>query len=122
MKSFEENGAGGGLAVVCKSMTFDWNESRWETNYTAANNNSRAPMWLKIQMSMTAIHDITPGIGADGYMTAPVYPVGPIATVTDQLEDRSRSTVETEKAAVVAQPDASLLREKTRSGASTPTR
>lgn len=122
MKSFEENGAGGGLAVVCKSMTFDWNESRWETNYTAANNNSRAPMWLKIQMSMTAIHDITPGIGADGYMTAPVYPVGPIATVTDQLEDRSRSTVETEKAAVVAQPDTSLLREKTRSGASTPTR
>jgi hypothetical protein len=91
IKSFKENGAGGGLAVVCKSMGFDWNDSRWETNYTSTNNNSRAPMWLKVTMGMTAIHDIVPGISADGYMTAPVYPVGPIATVTDKLESIQRS-------------------------------
>lgn len=91
IKSFEENGAGGGLAVVCKSMGFDWNDSRWETNYTSANNNSRAPMWLKVTMGMSAIHDIVPGISADGYMTAPVYPVGPVATVTNKLESIQRS-------------------------------
>ena len=95
IKSFKENGAGGGLAVVCKSMGFDWNDSRWETNYTSTNNNSRAPMWLKVTMGMTAIHDIVPGISADGYMTAPVYPVGPIATVTDKLESIERSETDT---------------------------
>jgi hypothetical protein len=95
MKSFEENGAGGGLAVVCKSMGFDWNDSRWDTNYTEARSNSRAPMWLKVTMGMSVIHDIVPGISADGYMTAPVYPVGPIATVTDKLESIERSETDT---------------------------
>ena len=111
MKSFEENGAGGGLAVVCKSMGFDWNESRWETNYTSANNNSRAPMWLKVTMGMTAIHDIVPGISSDGYMTAPVYPVGPIATVTDRLEGVSRATGDSLMEDIVASADTSLLTE-----------
>jgi hypothetical protein len=95
MKSFEENGAGGGLAVVCKSMGFDWNDSRWDTNYTEARSNSRAPMWLKVTMGMSVIHDIVPGISADGYMTAPVYPVGTIATVTDKLESIERSETDT---------------------------
>jgi hypothetical protein len=114
MKSFEENGAGGGLAVVCKSMGFDWNESRWETNYTSANNNSRAPMWLKVTMGMTAIHDIVPGISSDGYMTAPVYPVGPIATVTDRLEGVSKATGDSLMEDIVASADASLLTETPR--------
>lgn len=89
MKVFEENGAGGGLAVVCKSMNFDWNESRWSTDFGPANTNSRAPMWLKVQMTMTAIHDIVPGVGADGYMTAPTYPIGNLSTITQRLDGTS---------------------------------
>lgn len=91
MKVFEENGAGGGLAVVCKSINFDWNESRWSTDFRPANTNSRAPMWLKVQMSMTAIHDIVPGVGADGYMTAPTYPIGNLSNITQKLETDSRA-------------------------------
>jgi hypothetical protein len=100
MKVFEENGAGGGLAVVCKSMNFDWNESRWSTDYRAADPNSRAPMWLKVQMSMTAIHDIVPGVGADGYMTAPIYPIGNLSNITQRLDGTSRTIDDAEREVV----------------------
>jgi hypothetical protein len=91
MKTFEENGAGGGLAVICKSLNVDWNESTWSTDYSSSRLNARAPLWIKIQMNMTAIHDIIPGVGADGFMTAPVYSVGNAVNEINEFEDGDRA-------------------------------
>lgn len=87
MQAFEQNGAGGGLAAICKNISVDWNDSTWRTDYGSSELNARAPWWIKINMDMAVIHDITPGIGADGFMNAPVYSVGNIVNQINEIEE-----------------------------------
>jgi hypothetical protein len=71
VKGFEA-ARGKGLACVIESMSMDWNSVPWETGQAG----SRAPKMCKISMQMSVIHDIAPGIDADGYNRAPTYSVG----------------------------------------------
>lgn len=63
---------GRGLAGFIKSLRFDYNESKWQTNTF----NGRAPMMIKVDIEFVPVHDIAPGIDHNGFMTAPVYNVG----------------------------------------------
>jgi hypothetical protein len=71
VKGFEA-AKGQGLACVIESMSLDWNNVPWETTVAGA----RAPKMCKITMMMAVIHDIAPGLDADGFNRAPVYSVG----------------------------------------------
>jgi hypothetical protein len=71
VKSFE-NAGGRGLAGVIKSINFSWLENfPWRTDWP-----SRAPRMCKVAIDFAPIHDIAPGLDADGFQRAPVYPVG----------------------------------------------
>ena len=108
MQAFEST-AGKGMAVAFKSINFDWKNSTWETGATwdaEGHNSSRAPMFLKISMAGTVIHDITPGIDFAGLNTSPVYQVGNYSNVfnkayaSDVGEDEARSATSSEATAV----------------------
>lgn len=71
VKGFEA-AKGRGIACVIESMSLDWNNVPWETTVLEA----RAPKMCKITMQMSVIHDIAPGLDADGFNRAPVYSVG----------------------------------------------
>ena len=68
-----KNNAGEGLAGFIDNLQFDWglNTIMWDTTP-----GKRAPQGVKITMNFNPIHDITPGIDADGFNRAPVYKVG----------------------------------------------
>ena len=73
MRSFETT-AGRGLAGVITSLNFDWglNDTiNWDTRHFGY----KAPKGCKISISFTPIHDITPGLDADGMIRAPVFNV-----------------------------------------------
>jgi hypothetical protein len=72
VKSFENN-MGRGLAGTLSGFTFDWLEFPWELEY-----NSRAPIGVKVSLTLDVIHDITPGLDHAGYNRAPLYNVGDI--------------------------------------------
>jgi hypothetical protein len=71
VKSFN-TAKGRGLAGVIKSMDFDWHTPTWETDTIG----SKAPKYCIVNVSFTPIHDIAPGLDADGANRGPVYPVG----------------------------------------------
>ena len=71
-RAFEDR-MGEGLAGVFTNLTFNWMEAPWETDW-----NSRAPMACKVQFSFDPIHDISPGLDANGFNRAPLYNVGQI--------------------------------------------
>ena len=72
LKSFKAVG-GKGLAGVITSMNFDWlGSNTWEVSRYG----SRAPKLCKVTIAFSPIHDIAPGIDADGMNRAPLYPVG----------------------------------------------
>ncbi len=76
VKSFESV-QGKGLAGFIKSLRFDWLENTiWETEEY----NSRAPKLCKIELDFMPVHDIPLGIDANGFTTAPAYPVGNISS------------------------------------------
>jgi hypothetical protein len=75
-KAFEDR-MGEGLAGVAKSMSFNWMEAPWETDW-----NSRAPMACKVTLSFAPIHDISPGLDSNGFNRAPIYNVGQIMNDT----------------------------------------
>jgi hypothetical protein len=70
IRSFE-NTMSKGLAGFITNLSFDYNDSTYETA-----EGSRAPMFVKVSMGFSPIHDIAPGIDADGINRAPVYKVG----------------------------------------------
>jgi len=73
-RSFRTVG-GKGLAGFIDSMNFDWfNQVTWETTPDRA-----APQMCKVTMAFSPIHDISPGLDANGFNRAPVYPVGPMS-------------------------------------------
>ena len=69
---------GRGLAGVITSLDFDYNDSTWDTGELG----SRAPIFTTVTFGFTVIHDITPGLDADGFMRAPTHPVGDIVRGT----------------------------------------
>jgi len=71
-RAFEDR-MGEGLAGVFTNLTFSWMEAPWETDW-----NARAPMACKVQFSFDPIHDISPGLDANGFNRAPIYNVGQI--------------------------------------------
>ena len=73
MRSFETT-MGRGLAGVITSLNFDWglnSEGTWDVNTFGY----KAPKMCKVSIAFTPIHDITPGLDADGMMRAPVFNV-----------------------------------------------
>ena len=70
-----EAAKGRGLAGIVESLSFDWFEggnATWETGREGA----RAPKMCKVSMTFGIIHDIAPGIDANGFNRAPIYTVG----------------------------------------------
>lgn len=78
MQAFEST-SGQGIAGFISSIGIDWNDSRWTTDWDSERDSSRAPQMCKIDIKFLPVHDITPGIASNGFMTAPVYPVGKYA-------------------------------------------
>jgi len=73
-KSFRSTG-GKGLAGFIDQMTFDWYErTTWDLD-----TGRKVPKMCKVTITFTPVHDIYPGLGADGHNRAPIYPVGPYA-------------------------------------------
>lgn len=70
-----ESSKGRGLACFVESIDFDWFDGgnvMWETGVAG----SRAPKMCKVTMNLSVVHDIAPGIDADGFNRAPIYSVG----------------------------------------------
>ena len=74
MKAFNSSG-GKGLAGVITSFKVDYSEAKGNWGIDASNL-LRAPMFVTVQLQMAVIHDITPGLDANGIMMAPIWPVG----------------------------------------------
>ena len=116
LKSFEST-RGEGLAGFIKSVSFDWmmEEGIWET----VGWGNRAPTMCKINIDFAPIFDIAPGMDSNGFMNAPVYPVGNasnallINTDSDQTNTTKRESFDNYKtlsqntiAPPIQQPDA----------------
>lgn len=82
-----EKTMGRGLAGVIENMSFGW-DFAWETDLGA-----RAPTGCKVTLKFSPIHDIPPGLDADGFNRAPVYNVGRI------MNDFSGDPIDRETAA-----------------------
>tara|TARA_B100002019_G_scaffold124552_1_gene107334 strand:+ start:46469 stop:49954 length:3486 start_codon:yes stop_codon:yes gene_type:complete len=67
------NNSGEGMAGFIDNLQIDWQLGTYNWDITPG---SRAPMGCKITLGFNPIHDITPGIDADGFNRAPVYKVG----------------------------------------------
>lgn len=74
MKAFKSSG-GKGLAGVITNFKIDYGESKGNWGLDGSSF-LRAPMFVTINLGMSVIHDITPGLDAKGIMLAPVWPVG----------------------------------------------
>lgn len=92
VRSFR-NTQGKGVAGFITSMNFDWNEATQNGKWETAAFGGRAPQMLKIDISFTVIHDIPPGLDANGYNRAPIYPTGKFYNnqFSDDAYDSSRS-------------------------------
>jgi hypothetical protein len=66
---------GKGLACVLRSMNL---EGITEMPWSVDKFDGRAPQILTVQMEITPIHDINPGLDSKGFMTAPIWPTGNI--------------------------------------------
>lgn len=70
VKSFERTRSRG-LAGFVTSLSFDYGDSTFEMAQGA-----RAPIAVKVSMEFSPIHDIAPGLDADGANRAPIYTPG----------------------------------------------
>jgi hypothetical protein len=70
VRSFEDS-SGRGLAGSIRSIGFDWAEAPWETSQ-----GSRAPIYCKVSLQFSPIHDLPMGLDYDGMPRAVPYPVG----------------------------------------------
>ena len=88
-RSFEESG-GRGLPGFVSSLSFSWidNSTTWEVEPGA-----RAPKVCEITISFDPVHDIAPGLDAQGFNRAPTYQVGSISNEivgdTDHIEKQT---------------------------------
>lgn len=73
VRSFESAG-GRGLAGHITSLSLGYDAAPWETRRLG----SKAPMWVKVTMGFAPIHDIPPGMDADGFNRGAIYNVGKV--------------------------------------------
>jgi hypothetical protein len=73
VKAFKSSG-GRGLAGVVTTFKVDHKGSTWGSSDVV--DNLRAPIMVTVTLGMTVIHDITPGLDANGVMNAPLWGVG----------------------------------------------
>jgi hypothetical protein len=73
IRSFEST-MGKGLAAVCTSLKFGWMDAPWGAGEDGPG--YRAPRYCTVEMQFDVMHDIAPGLDADGFNRAPIYPVG----------------------------------------------
>ena len=71
VKAFETS-RGRGLAGVITQLDYNYNDSTWETSRIG----SKAPQFMRVQLTFSPIHDIPMGLDHKGFMRAPAYPVG----------------------------------------------
>ena len=71
VKAFE-SGMGRGLAGFITQLDLQYADSTWETSRIG----SKAPIFLKLNISFAPIHDIAPGLDHNGMMRAPTHNVG----------------------------------------------
>jgi hypothetical protein len=69
-----ESTLGKGLAGFITMLDVNYQDQLWET----AVEGSKAPKVVKISINFAPLHDIPPGLDADGAMRAPVYNAGKI--------------------------------------------
>tara|TARA_Y100000591_G_scaffold162045_1_gene139772 strand:- start:6052 stop:8697 length:2646 start_codon:yes stop_codon:yes gene_type:complete len=69
-----ETTLGKGLAGFITMLDVNYNDQLWETEVIGA----KAPKLVKMNINFAPIHDIPPGLDADGSMRAPVYNTGEI--------------------------------------------
>ncbi len=74
VKAYEST-RGRGLAGFITSLDFDYADATYETGKLT----KRAPKMIKVSIAFSPIHDIAPGMDAQGGMRAPLYPVGDIS-------------------------------------------
>lgn len=72
MKSFQST-MGRGIAVAVTGLALDWKLNSVPWNLEAGH---RAPRQCDVTLSITPIHDITPGLDHRGINRAPIYKVG----------------------------------------------
>lgn len=84
MQAFEST-AGEGIAGFISSIGIDWNGSRWETEWKDGDQ-ARAPQMCKIDIKFLPVHDISPGLASNGFMTAPIYTVGKYANAFKKIK------------------------------------
>ena len=74
---------GKGLAGTIDTINFDFYDNvTWDIKP-----GRRAPQFLKVSITFTPIHDISPGIDHQGFNRAPVYPVGHLAHTFDRVKE-----------------------------------
>ena len=76
VKAFESS-RGRGLAGVITQLDYNYNDSTWETSRIG----SKAPQFMRVQLTFSPIHDIPLGLDHKGFMRAPAYPVGKVNRV-----------------------------------------
>ena len=67
-----ESGMGRGLAGFITQLDLQYADSTWETGRIG----SKAPIFLKLNVTFTPVHDIAPGIDHNGMMRAPTHNIG----------------------------------------------
>lgn len=73
VKAFESS-RGRGLAGVITQLDYNYNDSTWETSRIG----SKAPQFMRVQLTFSPIHDIPLGLDHKGFMRAPAYNVGKV--------------------------------------------
>jgi hypothetical protein len=111
MQAFEST-AGKGMAVAFKGIDIDWSGSPWETRWSEDRSNSRAPMWLKISMNGSVIHDIVPGLDSDGFTRAAAYQVGNPSNALNNVDVGDVTTSRADRAATASDSATSMDSER----------
>ena len=84
VKAFESS-RGRGLAGVITQLDYNYNDSTWETSRIG----SKAPQFMRVQLTFSPIHDIPLGLDHKGFMRAPAYNVGKVnRTFFGEVYDR----------------------------------
>jgi len=88
VKAFESS-RGRGLAGVITQLDYNYNDSTWETSRIG----SKAPQFMRVQLTFSPIHDIPLGLDHKGFMRAPAYPTGKVnRTFFGEVYDGSGGT------------------------------
>jgi hypothetical protein len=86
IRSFE-SARGRGLAGFITDLKFDWTDVPWEIKQ-----GSRAPLFMKLTVTFSPIHDIPMGLDSDGMMRSVAYNVGNLSKMINGDPYRGHSS------------------------------